>query len=119
MPQPHSMSSASKRSMVGRASLPRSRPAHSAWPGFEVTALILDEPVAIDITVVAHPAERCFRIGQQRTREVQVARPAHVLAQRDQKQWCGVDAAVIGAMRYAVQFGKLAQAHFVQDLARL
>ena len=81
--------------------------------------MVLDEAIAVHVAVLAHPRQRGLRVGQQAAGKVQVARPAHVLAEGDEEQRRRVHAAVVGAVRHALQLGQLAQADLVEDLAWL
>ena len=86
---------------------------------FGRAALVLDESVAIRVAVGGHPLQRGLGVGQQLAGQIEVTRPAHVLAERHEEERCRIDAAVIGAVGHALQSGELADADLVQDLARL
>src|SRR5439155_12575082 len=80
---------------------------------------VFDESIAIGIAIRGHPLQRGLRVGQQLAGEIEVAGPAHVLAERHQKQRRRVDTAVVRAVRHTLEPGELTYAHLVQDLAWL
>ena len=81
--------------------------------------LVLDEAVAVPIAVPVDPVEGGERVRPEPVHELAVARPVVDLAEEDEPQRRGVDAAVVRAVRQLLRRRHLADAQLVQDLARL
>ena len=81
--------------------------------------LVLDEAVAVPIAVPVDPVEGGERVRPEPVHELAVAGPVVDLAEEDEPQRRGVDAAVVRAVRQLLRRRHLADAQLVQDLARL
>src|SRR5215212_10147808 len=79
---------------------------------------VLDESIAIALAPLLDPLQCSLHVRQELTKERLIASPTDRFGEEHDEERCGVDAPVVGCMRYVVETSPLAVAHFVQDLAR-
>ncbi len=98
--------------------IPRVFPALVGEAGFALGP-VLDETVAITVSVFVDPAKRRLDVGPQLGDRVEVAGALKVHTGENDEQRRAVDGAVIKAERHLAQPRHFAVAGFVQDFSRL
>src|SRR5581483_3149250 len=82
-------------------------------------ALVLDEPVAVRITVALDPGQRREGVRPQPVDQLAVAGPGVRLTEQDQPERRGVSRSVVGGVGNLAGARQLAGAQLVEDLAWL
>ena len=99
--------------------VPRVLPALVLEARLLVAPLVRDVAVALQVGVVVDPGQGGSRRQLQNAHELRVAGPALVLVQEHHEERRRVDRAVVGRVRPLLERGHLAEAHLVQDPARV
>ena len=81
--------------------------------------LVLDVSVAVEVAVVLDPLERPLRVGQELVHHLAGEAPSAQLTEQHDEERGGVGGPVVDAPAAERQRGRVAEAHLVEDAARL
>src|SRR5438876_9757520 len=81
------------------------------------TPIVLDKAILVEIAKAIDPIQRAYHVGPNGLEKFAIARSIEVSGGQQNKQWRGIDAAIIAPERHFAQRWHLAAAGFMQNLA--